>query len=228
MTSIDRSLAASGPTRADTRARQAAKPPRRRLSWGDPFTRGLIYQAGLAVLLALGIYALYSNVSENLQRQNIATGFSFLEQLARFNIGESPIPYSASDTYGRALLVGVLNTLRVAAVAIVFATVLGVAAGVARASRNVVISTLAGTYVELARNVPIDRRRRARPRCGRSCRCRPPHRSGSGSRRRHSRRPSPRRRHPSARTSVPRPRSSLARTRPGAGLPDKGQRDDGR
>jgi general L-amino acid transport system permease protein len=155
MTSIDRSLAASGPIRADIRARQAAKPPRRRLSWGDPFTRGLIYQAGLAVLLALGIYALYSNVSENLQRQNIATGFSFLEQLARFNIGESPIPYSASDTYGRALLVGVLNTLRVAAVAIVFATVLGVAAGVARASRNVVISTLAGTYVELARNVPI-------------------------------------------------------------------------
>lgn len=155
MTSIDQSLAAGGQAGAPARARQPAKPPRRRLSWGDPFTRGLIYQAGLAILLALGIYALYSNVSENLQRQNIATGFGFLEQLARFNIGESPIPYSASDTYGRALLVGVLNTIRVAAVAIVFATVLGVVAGVARASRNVVISTLAGTYVELARNVPV-------------------------------------------------------------------------
>ncbi len=129
--------------------------PRRRLSWGDPFTRGLVYQTGLAVLLVLGAYALYSNVAENLQRQNIATGFGFLEQLARFNIGETPIRYSASDSYGRALLVGVLNTIRVAAVAIVFATILGVAAGIARASRNVVISSLAGAYVELARNVPI-------------------------------------------------------------------------
>lgn len=155
MTTINQSLATAGQERVDVPPRQAAKPPRRRLSWGDPFTRSLVYQAGLALLLALGVYALYSNVSENLQRQNIATGFGFLEQLARFNIGESPIAYSASDTYGRALLVGVLNTIRVAAVAIVLAALLGVVAGVARVSRNVVISTLAGAYVELARNVPV-------------------------------------------------------------------------
>ena len=154
MTSNHQSLPATV-QRADAVPRRSAPALRPRLSWSDPHVRGLAYQAGLAVLLALAGYALYSNVSENLQRQNIATGFGFLSQLARFNIGESPIAYSASDSYGRALLVGVLNTIRVAAVAIVFATLIGVVAGVSRASRNVVISTLASAYVELARNVPV-------------------------------------------------------------------------
>lgn len=156
MTSVDPSLTAPVGRSPDAPGRRArGGPPRRKMSWSDPATRGLVYQLGLALLLGLALYELYSNVSENLRRQNIATGFGFLEQLARFNIGETPIPYSASDSYARALLVGVLNTIRVSAVAIVFATLVGVVAGIARASRNLVISTLAGVYVEFARNVPV-------------------------------------------------------------------------
>ncbi len=132
-----------------------AGPPRRPLSWHDPAMRGLLYQLGLAVLLALAFFYLYNNVSENLRRQSIATGFTFLGEPARFNIGESAIGFSASDSYGKALLVGVLNTIRVSAVAIVVATILGVLVGIARASRNLLISALAGSYVEFARNIPV-------------------------------------------------------------------------
>lgn len=142
-----------GPAAASTSAGLAA--PRRSWNWNDPETRGLIYQAALAALLGLALYYLYSNVSENLRRQNIATGFSFLREMARFNIGETPISFTASESYARALLVGVLNTIRVSALAIVLATVVGVLAGIARASRNLVISSIAATYVELVRNIPV-------------------------------------------------------------------------
>jgi general L-amino acid transport system permease protein len=136
------------------------KPPqtstaRLRLSWGDPALRALVYQ--LLILAAVGAAAWYlvSNTLHNLAARNITTGFDFLHREAGFAIGESVIPYTPTDTYGRAIWVGLLNTLRVSAVGIVAATLLGTVLGVARLSGNWLVSRLAGGYVEVVRNIPL-------------------------------------------------------------------------
>lgn len=107
----------------------------------------------LAVALVAG--ALYSNLVHALQRKGLSTGFGFLSLEAGFHIGETPIPYDPGDSYGRAFLVGVLNTLRVTGIGIVLATFLGLIAGVARLSPNWLIRQLAAAYVELIRNTPL-------------------------------------------------------------------------
>ena len=117
--------------------------------------RSVAYQAILFGLLSFLGWYLYSNVNENLARQGIATGWNFLTTSSGFDIGESVIRYDAGDTYGRALLVGFLNTVRVAVLGIVLATFLGVFMGVARVSKNWLLSTLASWYVEVCRNVPV-------------------------------------------------------------------------
>jgi len=106
-------------------------------------------------LLALGVGFLVSNTLYNLGSRNIATGFGFLHDEAGFAIGESPIAYSPGDTYGRAIMVGLLNTLRVSVLAILIATVLGTLMGVARLSKNWLVARLAGGYVEVVRNTPL-------------------------------------------------------------------------
>lgn len=117
--------------------------------------RGAVYQ----ILLALGVayvgWYLYANVNANLSRQGIATGFDFLWTSAGFDIGESLISFHSGQSYGRILLAGILNTLHVAAVGIVLATILGVIMGIARVSRNWLIARLASGYVEICRNVPV-------------------------------------------------------------------------
>ena len=130
--------------------------PGRRDSWlDDPRIRGIVFQAlVLAAVLALGWF-LVGNTLDNLARRSIATGFGFLARPASFAIGETMIPYSAADSYGRALLVGVLNTLKVTALAMLFATLFGVVVGVARLSGNWLVAKLAAGYVELVRNVPL-------------------------------------------------------------------------
>jgi general L-amino acid transport system permease protein len=117
--------------------------------------RSLAYQILLGVFLAFLVWTLYSNVNENLSRQGIATGWDFLQTSSGFDIGESVIAYSAADTYGRALVVGGLNTIRVAFFGIIFATILGVCMGIARVSGNWLLSNLASMYVEVCRNVPV-------------------------------------------------------------------------
>ncbi len=122
---------------------------------GDPRLRALALQVlVVAAVVACGWF-LISNSLENLSRRSIATGFGFLWRPASFAIGESLIPYSAADSYGRAILVGLLNTLRVTVIAIVFATLIGIALGVARLSSNWLLARLAAAYVELVRNVPV-------------------------------------------------------------------------
>ncbi|MCG8546519.1 MAG: amino acid ABC transporter permease [Alphaproteobacteria bacterium] len=117
--------------------------------------RGVAYQILLAMGVVLVGWYLYSNVNANLDRQGIATGFEFLEEAAGFDIGESLIPFDSSQSYGRIILAGILNTLHVAVVGIVLATILGVLMGIARVSRNWLISKLASAYVEVCRNVPV-------------------------------------------------------------------------
>jgi len=117
--------------------------------------RGLVYQILLgAAVLFLGWY-LYANVNENLDRQGIATGFAFLDEAAGFSIGESLIPFDSGESYGRALVVGILNTLYVALFGIVLATIVGVTMGIARVSSNWLIAKLASVYVEVCRNIPV-------------------------------------------------------------------------
>ena len=133
----------------------APQAPRRRLSWNDPFTRGIIYQVLILGILGFCVWYLVSNTLHNLAVRNISTGFDFLDREAGFAIGETPIAYTPSDTYGRAILVGLINTLKVSVIGIVAATVLGTVLGIARLSKNWLISRLAGVYVEVMRNVPL-------------------------------------------------------------------------
>lgn len=131
--------------------------PRRQLSnilYSKSF-RTAVYQTLMAAaIVAIGL-SLYQNVVDNLRQQNIATGFGFLGQVAQFDIGEKLIDYSARDTYGRALLVGLINTLTVSAAGIVLATILGFAVGISRVSSNWLLVKVATGYVEIVRNIPV-------------------------------------------------------------------------
>src|SRR5437667_7266606 len=123
--------------------------------WNNPTVRSILYQVLLVGgVIAVGVYLVH-NTLVNLDRQGIATGFGFLSREAAFEIGESLIAYSPADTYGRALIVGLLNTLCVAGIGIVLATILGTVIGIARLSSNWLISKLASFYVETVRNIPV-------------------------------------------------------------------------
>ncbi len=105
-------------------------------------------------MVCIGWY-LISNTLENLHSQNIATGFGFLKQESAFEIGETLISYAPTDSYGRALVVGFLNTLKTAVIGIVLTVLLGTFMGIVRLSRNGLIAGLAGVYIELFRNIPV-------------------------------------------------------------------------
>ncbi len=137
----------------------SAKPANaRRLNFalpGDARGRGVLYQVLVVGGVILLGWFLVSNALDNLARQNIATGFGFLDREAAFGIGESLIAYSPADHYSRALLVGFLNTLQVAALGILLATSIGIVVGLARLSDNWLIAKLASVFVEATRNVPV-------------------------------------------------------------------------
>jgi len=132
-------------------------PPKRplRLSWSDERVRGIVWQIVVVAIVGSIFWWLWSNTVHNLEVRRIATGFGFLWREAGLPIAESLIPYSPTDTYFRALLVGVLNTLKVAVVGIILATILGTLIGIARLSRNWLLAKLAGVYVEVIRDLPL-------------------------------------------------------------------------
>ena len=123
--------------------------------WNDPSKRAIIYQ--VAVLGAIGMlgYYLFTNTQANLEKQSIATGFSFLAKESSFEITESLISHSAAHTYANALLVGVLNTLKVAFIGVILTIIFGTFVGVARLSTNWLLSKLAAIYIEIMRNIPV-------------------------------------------------------------------------
>lgn len=126
-----------------------------RLNFRDKRTRGILYQClCVASVVAAGLY-LFNNVSENLARQSIATGFSYLWREAGFVISQSPIDYQPSDSYAKALLVGILNTIRVSILASVAVTIIGTLVGIGRLSSNPLFARLMLLYVEALRNVPL-------------------------------------------------------------------------
>lgn len=123
--------------------------------WLDPKKRAILYQLLSIGVVGLILYYLASNTVVNLQKQSIATGFSFLKKEAAFEIGESLIPYSAADSYIRALLVGALNTIKVSFVGIVVTILLGTIIGVARLSSNWLVAKLSAIYIEVMQDLPI-------------------------------------------------------------------------
>src|SRR6266403_3515377 len=134
---------------------QTVATPSRPAPWRDPKIRAIAVQVVFVAVLAAFLAFLVHNALVNLRRQNIASGFGFLDREAAFGIGESLIPYSPADTYARAFLVGLVNTLYVSALGIVLATILGAVMGIARLSSNWLIRKLAQAYVETFRNIPL-------------------------------------------------------------------------
>ena len=121
----------------------------------NPKVRGIAYQAVLCAIIAFLAWGAITNAVDNLARAKIASGFGFWDNTAGFDISQSLIEYSTTSTYGRAFWVGLLNTLLIAGIGIVFATILGFVIGIARLSKNWLVAKLAGCYVEIIRNLPL-------------------------------------------------------------------------
>jgi general L-amino acid transport system permease protein len=120
----------------------------------DPKIRGIVFQIVVFVVLVLSVGWIVNNVIDNLQRANISSGYGFLNGRAGFDIAIALIPFTSDSTFGTALVVGFLNTIVVAAVGIVTATIVGFLIGVGRLSSNWLISRICTVYVEVFRNLP--------------------------------------------------------------------------
>jgi general L-amino acid transport system permease protein len=132
-------------------------PPRQRLriSLGNERFTGLLWQAAVVAIAVAVVAWLWSNASHNLSVRRISTGFAFLGREAGMPISDSWLAYSPKDPYLRAFIVGLVNTLRIAVIGIVLATVLGTLVGIARLSSNWLLSRLAAVYVEVLRDLPV-------------------------------------------------------------------------
>jgi general L-amino acid transport system permease protein len=129
------------------------KPPSRSLRSVD--WRGILWQILVVAIAAAVVAWLWSNTVHNLSARRIATGFAFLGREAGMPIADNWLAYSPKDTYLWAFVVGLVNTLRVAVIGIVLATVLGTMIGIAKLSPNWLLSRLAGIYVEVLRDIPL-------------------------------------------------------------------------
>ena len=123
--------------------------------WHDARVRGVFYQViALGFVVLVGCY-LVTTTMRNLDTRHISSGFAFLQRNAAFEIGESVIPYTAASTYGHVLLAGFLNTLKVGFIGIILTVILGTVIGVARLSKNWLISKIAAGYIEIFQDLPV-------------------------------------------------------------------------
>ncbi len=120
----------------------------------DPRVRSLFFQVLVVLLLVGSLYWIVNNVIDNLRRLHIASGFQFLGSRAGFDISDTPIAYTSDSTYGRALVVGLLNTIIVAVAGVITATIIGFVVGIGRLSQNWLIRKICTVYVEIFRNIP--------------------------------------------------------------------------
>lgn len=123
--------------------------------FNDPKVRSIGVQAILIAVIIFFGWQMVQNTLANLERANIASGWGFLDTTAGFDLSFTLIPYSESSTYGRAITVGVLNTLLIAFCGIITATILGFVVGVMRLSKNWLVAKVAEIYIEVARNIPL-------------------------------------------------------------------------
>ncbi len=123
--------------------------------WNDPRFRSLLSQVLLITAVIWLGWEVISNTMRNLEQQNIASGFGFLDTTAGFGINQSLITYSEESSYGRVFVVGLLNTILVSFLGIILATIIGFVVGVMRLSKNWLIAKIAAVYVEVLRNIPL-------------------------------------------------------------------------
>ncbi|HZL61740.1 MAG TPA: amino acid ABC transporter permease [Pseudolabrys sp.] len=134
----------------------AGSPPARVAFYNDPKVRSIAYQVALCAVIGFLVYAAARNAITNLERAHIASGFGFWNNTAGFDISQTLIQFdSQTSSYGRAFWVGLLNTLLVAGIGIVIATILGFIIGIARLSKNWLVAKVAAGYVETIRNLPL-------------------------------------------------------------------------
>ncbi len=131
----------------------SGEPPKVSLLY-NPALRSVVYQVVTLVVIIGAVWYAWNNVVQNLARANMTAGFGFLNSRAGFDLAQALISYSSDSTYFRALQVGLLNTLVVAAAGIVTATIVGLLVGVGRLSHNWLIARLCTVYVEIFRNIP--------------------------------------------------------------------------
>ncbi|GLQ78267.1 amino acid ABC transporter permease [Mesorhizobium huakuii] len=120
----------------------------------DPKVRSLFFQTLVVIVLFGSVWWIVQNVIDNLQRLHIASGFGFLKGRAGFDISDTPIAYTSDSTYGRAIVVGLINTIIVAVAGIITATIIGFVIGIGRLSHNWLIQKICTVYVEVFRNIP--------------------------------------------------------------------------
>ncbi len=117
--------------------------------------QGVFYQAITLGLVILGIYYIVQNTAQNMVARGLASGFNFLGVESQFDIQMTLIEYSPTSTYFDAFIVGLLNTLLVAGIGILFATIIGFAFGIMRLSSNWLVAKIAESYIEIIRNIPL-------------------------------------------------------------------------
>src|SRR5258707_13340622 len=139
---------------------EARKPPpqfafrlKRALGGRAGWTGFALQYLFVAVLGWIG-YEIVANARANLEAQLITSGFGYLNNTAGFDVSQSLISYSGSDSYTRVFLVGLLNTLLVSVIGIFFATIIGFLVALGRLSPNWLLSRISGGYVEGIRNLP--------------------------------------------------------------------------
>ncbi len=132
----------------------AAPPPRSAMN--AQRLRLVLWQAVAFGVVGVGVFLLLRATSQNLHARGIASGFDFLHAVARVPVANASLSFeSGQDSYARALLIGVVNTLKISFAAIALATVLGVLVGSGRLSANPLVRAVCATYVEVMRNVPV-------------------------------------------------------------------------
>lgn len=140
---------------------EARKPPlqialkMRRVLGGKAGWNGVAVQLAFAAVLGWIAYEIISNARANLENQHIAAGFGFLRNNAGFDVNQTLISYTGSDTFFRVFVVGLLNTLVVSVVGIVFSTLIGFIVALCRLSPNWLVSRVGEIYVEIIRNLPL-------------------------------------------------------------------------
>ena len=123
--------------------------------YNNPENRAIIYQVLALGLIFFLTYFVINNMFINIEKRGITTGFDFLSSEAGFGILQSLVAYDESDSHGKVFIVGLLNTLLVSVIGIIFATIIGLLVGIGRLSKNFMVSKLSMIYVETFRNIPI-------------------------------------------------------------------------
>jgi general L-amino acid transport system permease protein len=143
------------PAALPTSAVATATAANRSLRWRSQSFRRLAYQVAAIVAIVAAIAWLVIITAQHMRVRGIHSGFDFMSRPAGFSIGESIVPFDSSESFAKAFLVGLSNTLRVSLPGIVLATLLGAIIGIGQQSSNWLMRTLCKAYVDLFRNIPL-------------------------------------------------------------------------